>query len=137
MKRLAVVLTAMMIIGTSQASTNPNGNLSTGNPIITELPAKTATKNESVRVNRPRIAKPKIFRSNPYRATYYAVNPDKVEDIDIDDDAKITGYRKRDLQKLRVEPTQDDPEGIITEDIKWRLFLARTAAIIRYHQIHG
>ena len=137
MKRLVTVLTVMMISGISLANTNPSGNQTYSKVTTIESPAKTATKNAPALVKSPRIPKPKIFRSNPYRVAYYAANANDSDDIVIDDEDKITGYRKRDLQKVRATPTVDDPEGDITEDIRWKLFLARQVALMRYREIHG
>jgi hypothetical protein len=87
-------------------------------------------------VKLPRIPKPKIFRSNPYRAAYFNHHLDENDDIGIDDDDKITGPRKEDYGRVRVDPTPDDPEGDITPDIAWRLFLIRQAALFKYRVSH-
>lgn len=132
MKSVVVILLSMMI-GISQASTTTTSKA--GLLATTESPAKTATKKDLAHVKSPRISKPKIFRANPHRASYYA-SVDDSDDISINDDDIHTGYRREEF-KVRSKSTKDDPEGVITEEIRWRLFLARTAAMIRYHQIHG
>jgi hypothetical protein len=133
MKQFIIGLIVLASIGISQANT-----IVTNTPLTnTGLSVPTAIKKESGRAKLPRIAKPKIFRSNPHRGVYYAINANDTDDIGIDDDDKITSYRKRDFGKVKTEPTDDDPEGIITEEIRWKLFLARTAAMIRYQQIHS
>ncbi len=136
MKRLAVILTAMIMIGTSLASMPVSGNAPFGNPTITESRVKTATQKGPALVKLTRIPKPKVFRSNPYRLSTL-LNATDTDDIDIDDESKITSYRKRDFGKLKSDPTPEDPEGDITEEIRWKLFLARTAAMIKYNQIHS
>jgi hypothetical protein len=133
MKRLAVILTAMIIVGISQASTAQNGKEIFGSPTITESLAKTATKKGPVLVKSLRIPKPKIFTGNPHKIFLFADNSD-VDVIEVDD--IITSYRRRDLQKVQTNDP-NDADDIITEEIRWKLFLARTAAMIRYHQIHS
>lgn len=136
MKRLAGLFTAMIAITISQVSMAQNGDLPSGKQVIIASSVKTVTKNVPVLVKSPRIAKPKIFRSNPHRAVYYASVEDS-DDILIYDDDIYTGYRRETFTKIKTEPTADDPDGIITEEIRWKLFLARTAAMVRYHQLHG
>lgn len=132
MRQFIIGLTALILIGTSQASTTITEPIR----IVTASSAKIATKKEQGLVKLPRIPVPKIFRSNPLRAAYYAANADDTDDIGIDDDDKITGYRKRDFGKLKTDPTPDDPEGIITEEIRWKLFLARQLALLKYREIN-
>lgn len=99
--------------------------------------AQTVTKKESRPAVLKRIPKPKIFRSNPHRVAYYNSHWDDNDDIDIDDDDKITGPRREQYGRVKVAPTPQDPEGDITPDIEWQLFLARTAAMLRYRELHG
>ena len=136
MKGLTIALAMMIGIGTSQASTTLTGNVNL-NPVSTSSPAKIATKKDPVLAKSTRIPKPKLFRSNPHRATHFSVAEDPDDDIFVQDEDIFVGYRREDISKPKAPSTPDDPEGIITEDIRWRLFLARTAAMIRYHQIHG
>lgn len=134
MKRLLVVSIAMILTGTSLASISTSEKESFGKPSITASSAKTVTRNAQAIVKLPRIPKPKLLRSNPHRAAYFIFADDN-DDIEISDDDKITGYRKRDLQKVKASPTQDDPEGEITDNIRWRLFLARQAALLKYREV--
>jgi len=138
MRILLISLCAVLTIGQSMAKV-PATMSSTTNQIETtniESSAKTATKKGQVLVKSPRIPKPKIFRSNPYRASYYASVNDN-DDILIFDDDIATGYRRQDLKKIKTDPTPEDPEGIITEEIRWKLFLARQLALLRYRELHG
>lgn len=136
MKMIGAVLTAMMISGISLASTTQSGDQNSLKPIIIGSPAKTATKNVPARVSSIRIPKPKVFRSNPYRVSYFSTADDQ-DDIFIQDEDILPGYRRQDITKIRSNPTDDDPDGIITEEIRWKLFLARTAAMLRYRELHG
>ena len=54
------------------------------------------------------------------------------DDIDIDDDDKITGPRRDQYGKIKTDPTPDDPEGDVTPDIEWQLFLIRQAVLIKH-----
>jgi hypothetical protein len=130
MERLVIGLMMLTMAGTSPA----NGN-QTRTKIIAS-PAPTVTANDKARVKLPRVLKPKIFRSNPYRVAYFNHHLEENDDIDVDDDDKITGPRKEDYGRVRVDPTPDDPEGDVTPDIEWRLFLIRQAALLKYRASH-
>ena len=131
MKLLVIGLCTMMMTLTSQANTTQSHTKNIA------WSAQTATKNVSRPAVLKRIVKPKIFRSNPYRLAYYNSHWDDNDDIEIDDDDKITGPRREQYGRVKTAPTPQDPEGDITPDIEWRLFLARTAAMLKYRQLHG
>jgi hypothetical protein len=131
MKRLIIGSMMLIMAGTSPA----NGNVS--RPKIIASPAPTVTSSAKVLVKLPRVPKPKIFRSNPFKAAYLSYHVEENDDIDIDDDVKITGPRKEDYGRVRVDPTPDDPEGDVTPDIAWRLFLIRQAVLFRYRTLHA
>ena len=131
MKSLVIGSVMLIMAGISQA----NGNGS--HPKIIVSPAPTVTKNVSRPAVLIRIPKPKIFRSNPYKLAYYNSHWDDSDDIEIDDDNKITGPRREQYGRVKTAPTPADPEGDITPDIEWRLFLARTAAMLKYRELHS
>ena len=131
MKLLVIGLCTVMMTLTSQANTTQSHTKNIA------WSAQTATKNVSRPAVLKRIVKPKIFRSNPYKLAYYNSHWDDSDDIEIDDDDKITGPRREQYGRVKVQPTPQDPEGEITPDIEWRLFLARTAAMLRYRELHG
>ena len=131
MKLLVIGLCTMMMTITSLANTTQSHTKNIA------WSAQTATKNVSRPAVLKRIVKPKIFRSNPYKLAYYNSHWDDNDDIEIDDDDKITGPRREQYGRVKTAPTPVDPEGDITPDIEWRLFLARTAAMLRYRQLHG
>lgn len=137
MKRLVAVLLALTMIGTSQANMNHIGKETSGKTTLFEIPRPTAIKKEPALVRSPRIPKPKLFRSNPYRVAYYNFNIDDNDDLLIQDEDIYIGYRRQDLEKIKTKSIEDDLDDIITEEIRWKLFLARTAAMIRYRQLHG
>lgn len=122
MTRLLGMLIATLMIGTSQASTSHNGNVLSGNPTVTVIQPRTATRNVVARV---KIQKPKILVGHPHKVT---VNDWDDDFLDIDD--IITSYRRRDLSKI------EHPDGI-SEKVRWRLFLARQLAIMKYREIHS
>ena len=139
MKRLVTLLTAMIIVGTSQANTihtQANGSERYGKATTTESSAKTVIKKDRVLAKSPRVPKPKLFRANPHRVVHYSLIDDQ-DDIFVGDDDIAPLYRRRDLGKIQTQPSLEDPEGILTEDVRWKLFLARTAAMIKYRQIHS
>ena len=124
MKLLLTSLTALVMTATSQASIPLTGNELFGKPTNIVAQQKTATQNVQVRAKR--IVKNKLFRSNPHRLTHYALIDDQ-DDIVIADDDLATGYRRRDL--VKVEQHEDAP---LPENIRWKLFLARQAALLAY-----
>jgi hypothetical protein len=131
MKSLVIGSMMLIMAGTSPA----NGNVSHTKIIASPVP--TATSNAKVLVKLPRIPKPKIFRSNPFRVAYFSYHVEENDEIDIDDDVKITGPRREDYGRVRVDPTPDDPEGDVTPDIAWRLFLIRQAVLFQYRTLHS
>jgi len=136
MKLCIGILVAMLTITTSQASMIHTGNEPYKRPTISVVQPKTVTRNVRVHVKVPRIQKPKLFRSNPHRAVHYALTVDQNDEIGIDDDDKITGYRRQDLQRIKTDATPKNPEGL-SEDIRWRLFLARQAALLMHKEAHS
>lgn len=120
MKRLVVFTALITILTISQARMIQTGNEHYGKPTATVVQRQTATRNVLVRA---KIQKPKIFASKPFR--YF-------EDFEDDNDADdiITSYRRRDLNKIEHE------DGI-SERVRWRLFLARQLAMLKYKEIHS
>jgi hypothetical protein len=76
-----------------------------------------------------RIPKPKLFRSNPYRKAHFLLIDDN-NDVFVQDDDLATGYRRRNLNKVEHE------DGI-SDRVRWRLFLARQLALLKYKEIHA
>ena len=124
MKRFITTLIVIGTIGISQASTT----LTDGTQKATVLSAKTAIRSAPARANLPpRIHKFKVLRANPHKVVHRII--DDSDDDFIDDDGVITSYRRRDLQKV-PEPKDDD----LSENVRWRLFLARQLAMMKYKE---
>lgn len=115
-------IVAMTILTTSPAST-----ALTDTKII-ELPAKTAIKKDQSRAAVPLIPRFKIIRSNPYRISHRLLDDDT--DDFIDDSDLITTYRRRDLNK-------QIPVEELSDYVKFRLFLARQLAMMKYYKLYG
>ena len=113
-----------MIATTSQASTSQTGKDLFGKPTVTVIQPRTVTPNVPGRV---KIQKPKLFVGNPHKVIIFADDYDD-EFLEIDD--IITSYRRRDLNKIEHE------DGI-SEKVRWRLFLARQLALLKYKEVHG
>lgn len=79
-----------------------------------------------------RIKKPKLLRSNPTRLSLLNAQ-DNDDDLSFDDDSLITGYRRRDLDKSAKLVPQDE----LSEHVKFRLFLARQLAMMKYKEKWG
>ena len=125
MKRLVGILIALLMTGLSQASTNLKGY--SPNRTTTVIRPQTATLSAPALV-KSRIPKPKVFRSNPHRLSHFVDDPDT--DIFVQDDDLATSYRRRDLNKIEHE------DGI-SDKVRWKLFLARQLALLKYKQVHG
>ena len=128
MKRLLGILIATLMTTTSQASMNPSGNEHFGKPIAIVAQPRTVTRSVPVHVSIPRIPKFKVLRGNPHRVTHFLLD-DSDEDF-VDDEGIMSPYRRRDLTKI------EHPDGL-SEKVKWRLFLARQLALLKYRQKFG
>lgn len=127
MKKLLGILIATLTIITSQASMSQSGNVPYGKPTVTVARPQTVIQSVPAHVKSPRVPKFKILRSNPHR--YAKIIIDDV-DYEVDDEGLISPYRRRDLVKIEHE------DGI-SEKVRWRLFLARQLALLKYREIHG
>ncbi len=120
----------MLMTLTSLASTTltlANGNELYGKHTSIVAPQKTVTQSARVHVKSQRIPKFKVLRSNPYRYSKIVIDD---LDYEIDDEGLITPYRRRDLNKIEHD---DD----ISENVRWRLFLARQMALLKYREKFG
>ena len=70
----------------------------------------------------------KLLRSNPYRKAFLLNNKD--DTTVIDDDNVYVGYR-------RPQIVADTFDVDISDTIKWRLFLARQLALLKYDEKWG
>ena len=129
MVKKSVALTIVMISLASMIVMPVNGSELSGKPTPTVTQPKTAI--QSVQAPVKRIARPKLFRSNPHRVAHFALIDDQ-DDIFIADDDLATGYRRRDLGKI-----EEQEEAPLPEHIRWRLFLARQMALLKYREIHS
>jgi hypothetical protein len=121
MKRFPVAMIAIMTL----SQINPvAGNPLDGNYSPTAAQVSTVIPSVPARVSVPRIPRFKLLRANPYRLTH--IINDNSDDDYIDDDSLITSYRREDLTKL--EHTE-----VLPEHIRWRLFLARQLALLKYN----
>jgi hypothetical protein len=121
------------MIGISQASMNPDTVQALTPPTTTALPAKTVTKKGPAPVNYqiPRVPKPKLFRSNPLRKSLILGGSNPWDTVD-DEDYIVNSYRRLIELKKYNEKDQDD----LPEYIRWRLFLARQLAMLRYKELY-
>jgi len=121
MKQFIGILIVTLIMTSSQASTmSKNGGRYTDtNRYATQQPIVTRSAQA-----RARIQKPKLFVGRPHKVNAYDYDDDFLDADDI-----ITTYRRRDLTKL-----EHDDE--ISEKVRWRLFLARQLAMMKYHSLH-
>jgi hypothetical protein len=100
-----------------------NGKENIGNPIVTVAQQQTAIPNAPGHVKHRKIVKSKVQRTQPFGID------ENDEDV-VQNDDLATGYRRRDLNKI------EHHDGI-SERVRWRLFLARQLALMKYREIHG
>lgn len=124
MKRsVKVILLTMTILMTSLVA---NGKVQLDHTaIVVQRP--TAIRSVPVRANILKIQKPKLFVGNPHKILIFANDWDG-DFLEVDD--VITSYRRRDLNKIE----HDDG---ISDHVRWRLFLARQLALLKYREVHG
>ena len=118
MKRLISIVTVMLLT-ISQA----NGKENTMSQTAISAQPQTVTQSAQVHVKHKRIVKSKIQRAIPF-----GIDDDN-DDVVQNDDLQ-TGYRRRDLTKIEHE------DGI-SDRVRWRLFLARQLAMLKYREING
>lgn len=124
MKRYVPAITVITISLASMMSIAKNHTQSS---MPTDVRRPIATRNVPVLVSATKISKFKLLRSNPHRLSH------KLQDWEydtIDDDAIISPYRRKDLHQLKHP---DD----ISDKVRWRLFLARQAALLIHKQKWG
>lgn len=119
-----------ILMTTSQANMTPtqvSGNAPYGNPTVIVTQPKTATRSVPAHVSATRIPKFKVLRSNPHRYSKLTIDD---ADVEVDDEGLMSPYRRRDLNKI------EHKDGI-SDKVRWRLFLARQLAMLKYKEIYG
>ena len=126
MKRFISIPVAILMMTSNQASTiltNGDHYMET-NPYVAQ--AQTVTPNVQARAKSKRIDKSKVVNLKVQRF----LDIDDDDDIFVEQEDLATGYRRRDLTKIEHE------DGI-SEKVRWRLFLARQMAMLKYRELHG
>ena len=119
--KLSVRLT--LLTATILISSLANGKENIGNLTATVVQHPTATPNAPGHVKHKRIVKSKVQRAIPFGLD------DDNDDV-VQNDDLATGYRRRDLTRI------EHPDGI-SERVRWRLFLARQLAMLKYREINS
>ena len=112
-------LLIMTILMTNLAS----GNQNIGKPTAIVVQVQTVTPSAQGHVKHKRVVKSKVQRAQPFGL-------DDSDDDIVQNNDLATGYRRRDLNKIEHE------DGI-SEYVRWRLFLARQLALMKYREING
>lgn len=123
MKELAVILMTTI----SLVSMPATGNELYGSRTRIVTQPKTATLSVPVHVKAPRIPKFKVLRSNPHRYSKITIDD---TDYEVDDEGLMSPYRRRDINKIEHE------DGI-SDRVRWRLFLARQLALLKFREIYS
>lgn len=82
-------------------------------------------------LKRKPIPKPKLLRSNPLRKSLLLSGD--LKGILIEDEDILVNSRYRIVGKLVNNNDEDD----LSDEIKWKLFLARQLALLRYREVWG
>ena len=100
--------------------------------ILTNVSKQGVIRKEQNPVNTStlKVPKPKLFRSNPLRKTLILNGSDPNNTID--DEDIVVSHRRPEVKARK--PTLDDD---LSDYVKWRLFLARTLAVMRAKQKWG
>ncbi len=70
---------------------------------------------------------PSLLRSNPIRVVVLDLDDSEVE-VELED------YIHRGYSRPKVQDDNEDDPDYVPEHIRWKLFLARQAALIKYRQ---
>ena len=116
--KLSVSLT--LLTATVLISSLANGK---ENTTISVVQPQTATQSAPAHAKNKRIVKSKIQRAQPFGLD------DDDDDVVQNDDLQ-TGYRRRDLTKI------EHPDGV-SDRLRWRLFLARQLAMLKYYEVNS
>jgi len=121
MKRLISIVTAM-----SLTISLANGKEITTNQTTHVIQHPIAIPNVQDHVKKKKVVKSRVVNLRVQR--YISI--DDNDDIFVQEDDLATGYRRRDLTKI------EHPDGL-SERVRWRLFLARQLAMLKYRELHG
>lgn len=84
----------------------------------------------SLLIRKQSLPKASLLRSKPIRVIVLDLEDSELE-VELEDSAH-RGY-----SRPRVQDDNDDDPDYVPEHIRWKLFLARQAALLRYREIHG
>ncbi len=84
----------------------------------------------SLLIRKQSLPKASLLRSKPTRVIVLDLEDSELE-VELEDSAH-RGY-----SRPRVQDDNDDDPDYVPEHIRWKLFLARQAALLRYREIHG
>ena len=121
------ILTSIALVIVSLTISQASGNEVFGehytetNPYVIQRP--TATQNAPARAKFKKIVKSKVVNLKVHR--YLAIDDD--DSVFVQEEDLATGYRRRDLNKIEHE------DGI-SDYVRWRLFLARQLAMLKYRE---
>jgi hypothetical protein len=86
----------------------------------------------SLLIKRPSLPKASLLRSKPLRIIVLDLEDSEFE-VELEDSAH-RGYGRPRVQDDNED--ENDPD-YVPEHIRWKLFLARQAALLKYREIHG
>lgn len=133
MKKLAVSAFAIVIVGINLVSIPVSGKIQRETITVTETQRLIATPNGQALVKLPRIPKPKVFRSNPLRKSQILSGTDPYNAVD--DEDYIFARNRNKIEVKKFNSSGNDEE--LSEHVRWRLFLARQLALLKYREVHG
>ena len=97
--------------------------------IPTGASARVVIKKEQDRAaTRPRVPKPKLFRSNPLRKSLILGGTDPWDTVD-DEDVIVNSYR-RPIEPNTVSSDNDE----LSDHVRFRLWLARQLALKKFNE---
>jgi hypothetical protein len=86
----------------------------------------------SLLIKRPSLSKASLLRSKPLRIIVLDLEDSELE-VELEDSAH-RGYSRPRVQDDNED--KNDPD-YVPERIRWKLFLARQAALLKYREMHG
>ncbi len=84
----------------------------------------------SLLIKRPSPPKASLLRSKPVRVIVLELDDSEVE-------VELTDSAHRGYSRPRIQDDNEDDPDYVSDDIRWKLFLIRQIALMKYREAHG
>ncbi len=84
----------------------------------------------SLLIKRPSLPKASLLRSKPVRVIVLEYDDSEVE-------VELGEYLHRGYSRPKVQDDDEDDPDYVPDHIRWKLFLIRQLALMKYREAHG